>query len=164
MKRSLRALAVSTLLAVTLGGSIAFANCLLCTDEKNYAGSSCQPATAADSGNVHYALGTARNSSPTAALLLECPLIKDQLNSQINSGFVGVVDQNPRDRVTCVIRSVKANNGVPLFPFSFRTVATGVASASSNVQHLPFGVVGNPGDFGYSTMDCKVPATATVRQ
>src|SRR5262245_42466094 len=109
MKQPLRTLAAVALLAVTLGSTNAFG-----IDRKNYAGSFCQPATAADSDRVRYSLGTARNSSTTAALFLECPIIKDSIDHPVQGGLVAVVDRRTDDQVSCAIRSMRALDGAAL--------------------------------------------------
>lgn len=150
MKQQLRALAAATLLTVTLGSPNTFA-----ADGKSYAGASCQPVSRADVDSIAYYSGIAWNTSTTRNLGLHCPIIRDTSDG-IAYGGVAVLNRNRRPGafVDCTMRSFSAPDGGP-----HRQVAESreIAPWNPNVQHLEFSEVGEPGRFGYYTMDCVVP-------
>jgi hypothetical protein len=157
-KQPLRTLAAVALLMVTWGSTTAWA-----FDQKNYGGATCHPATASDSARVRYNQGTVSNTSTTTALLLDCPIIRDETKFSMSSGLVAVVDPRIDEQVSCTMRSLRAVEGAQLTLVDFRTEVSGVPDGRVTIKHLLFPSLAKPpGDFGYYTMNCRIPPASTA--
>jgi len=145
------ALAVATLLIITLGSTNTFA-----ADAKNYPGSTCQPASDNSAASLRTSLGVVSNSSSTDSIALECPIIKDVLNTPVSRGRIAVVAQNPSQGVGCVVRSVEAVNGAD-FPSRIFSQIVRTTATAPGVQYLDFESLPNFGNDSYYLITCALP-------
>ena len=150
MKMPYQALAAAALLIVTLGSTKTFA-----VDAKNYPGSTCQPSSGpADA--LQYSLGVVSNSSSTDSIVLDCPIIKDVLNTPLSRGRIAVIAQNPNEAVLCTIRSIEAPNGAD-FPSRVFTQLVSTPGTDRGAQYLNFASLTDFGNDSYYAMTCRLP-------
>jgi hypothetical protein len=151
MKKHLRTIGAAALFAVTLCSPNAFA-----ADAKNYPGSSCQPLSHSNSGIIFHSGGAFNSSS--VPVLIECPIIKDDIAGRINKGVVGVIDVNANAEVSCFITSRTLDATLLIKRISGVTVRSD-AEPGGEAKRLFFGVVKNPSSSGYYSMTCNLPPT-----
>jgi hypothetical protein len=150
MHKPLQALAAAILLALTLDSSNIFA-----ADVKTYPGAMCQRHQNNDLNGLDYISGTAVNVS-ASNFSVECPIVKDVLNTPISRGRIAVLARNPNEPVTCVIRSIEATNGAD-FPSNQITQTVRTTVTGLGVQYLAFDSLTDFGNDSYYSMTCILP-------
>jgi hypothetical protein len=162
----LRAIAAPSLFAFVAALSTAPASAQL-VDKKSYAGSTCVAVNPANQAFIAIQGGSVVNTSETAQLSVNCPIVMDNTGSTargISAASVTVLNPNPSTGVSCTLQSRDNFGKVQGFRNTSSDSFKG-AKTPGTLQFVSLLAAANIdaiGGAGVYTLSCKIPPVAIV--
>jgi hypothetical protein len=139
---------LSTFAAALLGLSL-HASHASASDTKWYPGQMCTH----NSGLEQRDFGGVGSNAASGRIIVDCPIVRDQFDTQIDSARVTVVDRHPYENVSCfLLNPIGSANGT----FT-ANAGPSASSTGTGYQYLPTLVSTPHQEYAASIVGCRIP-------